>query len=204
MADKSLKPAPPPTFSAWMWAVLTVLVPIVVTALTQMSGAFQKSRELDIKMIELGVGILRAAPEEKTGTKYAREWAVDVIENYSDVHFKKEARQHLIDNPLLVVTPSSSSDNSSGAWVAVGFLGPNQGDQNFTLLNGNAITALPPGTTIKAKSSVNVRPNPANWGSVSSVLNSGQCFSVSETRALKAGDRDQVWARGDVADCTPK
>lgn len=199
--------ATPSSAPTWVWALLTVIVPIVVTAATQMSGLFQKGRELDIKLVELGVNILRAGPQE-TGSKAARGWAIDVIEKYSGVSFTKEAKQALMNNalPIVINIPqiSSQTDSSSGGWVAVGFLGSgNADDLNFSLANGQPIpNPLTTGTILKAKTGVNVRPGPANWNSVTFVLNQGQCFTVTESRALKAGDRDQTWARGDVSTCS--
>lgn len=207
MSDIGVKPSPN-SISTWLWAVATVLIPLVVTAAAQMSGVFQKSRELDIKMIELGVGILRAGPQE-TGAKGARGWAVDVVEKYSGVTFTNQARTELINSALPVVvsstqapTVSSEETTAASGWVAVGFPGStNPSDQNFTTLTGAPITPDYRGI-IKAKWSVNVRPGAASWNSVNSVLNAGQCFSIQEGKLLKAGLRDQMWARGDIADCS--
>ncbi len=211
MSDTAKIPGSPAN-PGWLWLVLTVLIPIVVTAIVQMSGIFHKGRELDIKTVELGVGILRAGPQE-TGSRAAREWAVNVIERYSGVPFSAEARKELLNNSLsVVITPQisgigtvSGGDSSSvGGWAAIGFVGSREtADLNFTLVGGEPITsaALKPGTIVKAKTSINLRPGPANWSAINFVLNPGQCLAVSETRELRAGERNQTWARGDISQC---
>jgi hypothetical protein len=171
-----------------------------------MSGVFQKNRELDIKMIELGVGILRAGPQE-TGMTAAREWAIDLIQEYSGLKFSDAARTELLKNALPVVVNTAQNEPASsatGGWAAVGFLqSSNQADHYFTTVNGDPLASNFVGQIIKAKISVNVRPGPASWNAVNFVLSPGQCFFVYETRTLLAGSQNQTWARGDASDCTP-
>jgi hypothetical protein len=58
-----------------------------------------RNRELDIKLVEIGIGILRADPKE-TQVKAARGWAVQVIENYSHVKFSEADKATLLNKPL--------------------------------------------------------------------------------------------------------
>jgi hypothetical protein len=58
-----------------------------------------RNRELDIELIKLGVGILRADPKE-TQTNGARGWAIDVIETYSRKPFSAEAKRELLSSKL--------------------------------------------------------------------------------------------------------
>lgn len=59
-----------------------------------------RNRELDIKLVEIGIGILRADP---TGTNLtpARAWAIQIIEENSKVKFDKADRESLLQKPLL-------------------------------------------------------------------------------------------------------
>jgi len=59
-----------------------------------------RNREMDIKLVEIGIGILRADPKE-TGLTAARGWAVDVIEHYSGLRFSDSDRATLLQRPLL-------------------------------------------------------------------------------------------------------
>ena len=59
-----------------------------------------RNRELDIKLVEIGIGILRSDPKE-TGLTAARGWAVQVIEENSRVKFSNDDRQGLLQKPLL-------------------------------------------------------------------------------------------------------
>jgi hypothetical protein len=64
-----------------------------------------RNRELDIKLVEIGIGILRADPKD-TGLTAARAWAVQVIEENSQVRFSDADRTSLLQKPLLFNAPS--------------------------------------------------------------------------------------------------
>jgi hypothetical protein len=59
-----------------------------------------RNRELDIKLVEIGIGILRVDPKG-TDLTAARGWALDVIEHNSKVKFSKADREALLQKPLL-------------------------------------------------------------------------------------------------------
>jgi hypothetical protein len=67
-----------------------------------------RNRELDIKLVEIGIGILRADPKGADLTP-AREWAIQVIEDNSKVKFNKEDRMSLLQKPLLFRTTAGPS-----------------------------------------------------------------------------------------------
>lgn len=62
-------------------------------------GFFNKNRDLDIKMIEIALGILRENPKESNITA-AREWAVNLLDLYSGEPLSEAARSELLDRPL--------------------------------------------------------------------------------------------------------
>lgn len=62
-------------------------------------GFFNKNRDLDIKMIEIALGILREDPKESNITA-AREWAVSLLDRYSGEPLSEAARSELLDRPL--------------------------------------------------------------------------------------------------------
>ncbi len=113
-------------------------------------------------------------------------------------------------SPPTALTPGTSAapapgtgNGSSGktqGWVAVGYQGTP--DFNFTLPDGRPITDLAPGHVIEAKWSVYVRPRPAGWDKTAAILSEGQCFKLTEApKTLKAGTRDQIWAKGELGPC---
>jgi hypothetical protein len=57
-----------------------------------------KDEELKVHLVEIAIGILRAAPTEDVTP--ARGWALDVIEKNSGVPFTKEDREALLHKPL--------------------------------------------------------------------------------------------------------
>jgi hypothetical protein len=71
------------------------------------AGAFNyvsHQYDLDAKVIELGVGILRAPVTEET--KPLREWAIDVMGKRAHFYFDEKQRAVLLNQPL----PFRSSD----------------------------------------------------------------------------------------------
>jgi hypothetical protein len=65
--------------------------------LTSRVEYFTRNREMDIKMVEIAVGILRADDKKEPGVAPARAWAADVIDRYSQVPLSAEARKSLIE-----------------------------------------------------------------------------------------------------------
>lgn len=74
-----------------------------------------KDREQDIRMVEIGLGILRADPVEKQISP-AREWAIRLIEKHSGEEFNSEDKRLLLTNPinLIVIPPLQGSINMTG------------------------------------------------------------------------------------------
>ena len=75
----------------------TVTDAIIVAILTVLSGLFgnwiglvTKDHELKIRLVEIGIGILRADPKENLTP--AREWAIRVIETNSGFDFSSRNR----------------------------------------------------------------------------------------------------------------
>src|SRR5262245_17235027 len=64
-----------------------------------------KNREMNIKMVEISLAILREDPE-KSKIKAAREWAVDLIDHHSEVPIPPDARKALIEAPRLDLVTS--------------------------------------------------------------------------------------------------
>lgn len=191
-----------------IWLVLTVLVPIFVTAFVQTTGVFHKDRELDMRMVEIGLGVLVTQPNAdiNAGEKDVRGWAIKVIEKYSGVKFTEAAKKVLEEDGPLALSPavlstSGASFSSSNGWVAIGYLDKTPPDRNFSLPNGNPLGAVNEGLVVMATKHVNVRPDAAGWGAVSFVLEPKQCFKVSSIKTLDAAGLKQTWANGYASDC---
>ncbi len=65
--------------------------------LTSRVDYFTRNREMDIKMVEIAVGILRTDNLKEPGVAPARAWAADVIDRYSQIPLSPEARKSLIE-----------------------------------------------------------------------------------------------------------
>ncbi len=67
------------------------LIGVIAGSLIAGGFAFlNTSREMDVKMVEIAVGILSQEPKENIAP--AREWAVDVIERNANVTPSQEVR----------------------------------------------------------------------------------------------------------------
>ena len=54
------------------------------------------NRQMDVKMVEIAVGILSQEPKDNIAP--AREWAVDVIQHYAKDKLSPEVRTALVGN----------------------------------------------------------------------------------------------------------
>lgn len=132
------------TLPWWVTAASILIVPVVLTFITQYttyraqkdealqkietagkdaatkietlkSEAEQKSRELDIRMVEIALSLLKPDPNADPDKIGAREWAINVMEKYSGVKFSEAARKSIIatsvpvDKGILQGTPASSA-----------------------------------------------------------------------------------------------
>jgi hypothetical protein len=82
--------------------IVSVIVAVVACAGAIVSALYtytSRNRELDIELIKVGIGILRADPKE-TQTNGAREWAIQVIETYSRHPFSAQAKSQLLQDKL--------------------------------------------------------------------------------------------------------
>src|SRR5262245_47145037 len=67
-------------------------------AITASFGYFAHQNDLDAKMIELSIGILRAEPTPETTP--LREWAIDVIDKRANFKFNAAQRTTLLKKQL--------------------------------------------------------------------------------------------------------
>jgi hypothetical protein len=96
-----------------------------ITGLAALGGALigslyqhaSRERELDIKMVEIAVNILRAKPEPSV--QPVREWAVAVMDKYSGLKLSDDARRVLLNEPL----PGSFGSGPFGSGAFGGALG---------------------------------------------------------------------------------
>lgn len=95
-----------------------ILVPVVAAMAAVVGGVvvatgnwLVTNREMNVKMVEIAVGILSQEPKDNIAS--AREWAADVIDHYSDVDLSPSARTALVNNRAVSVV--------CGNWDSCGF-----------------------------------------------------------------------------------
>lgn len=91
--------------TAWDAAVplISAIIGGSVVALLNYMGT---NRQMDVKMVEIAVGIL--AKEPTYPIQPAREWAVDVINQFSQIPLSEPARAALLEHQLPARYPLAS------------------------------------------------------------------------------------------------
>ena len=84
--------------STWWLALAGIVGAVVGAAITGSLNYMAHKGDLDSKMIELSVGILRAPPTPETIP--LREWAIDVIGKRTQFNFNKAQRAALLNQEL--------------------------------------------------------------------------------------------------------
>jgi|ERR1044072_1599157 hypothetical protein len=101
--------------------IIVAGIALLGTLATALYTYTARNRELDIELVKIGIGILRADPKE-TQTASAREWAVRLIERHSGQAFSEKAKAELLENQLIFPTFYDTS------WeTGPGFTGGNLG-----------------------------------------------------------------------------
>jgi hypothetical protein len=80
-------------------SVLVAIIACFGATISALYSYSNRNRELDIELIKVGIGILRADPKE-TQTVGARTWAIEIIEKYSGHNFSIQARKELLKDKL--------------------------------------------------------------------------------------------------------
>lgn len=100
-------------------AIFSIAVPLVSAALGASAVVVAAEynltgtgRQMDVKMVEIAVGILSKEPKDNIAP--AREWAVDVIDHYAQVPLTPEARSALINNKAVNVLGWGEWDSGGG------------------------------------------------------------------------------------------
>jgi hypothetical protein len=135
------------------------------------SEAEQKSRELDIRMVEIALSLVKPDPNVDPTKIGAREWAIDVMERFSGIRFSPSARQSIIETAVPVATIPKGPPAAEPA-PGVPFVEP-LGRDDFVILDdpghdskwtnrtGNTIDFIPPVFDTLIKS---VTQNMKLWG----------------------------------------
>src|SRR5262245_61466856 len=107
-----------PSESYWQKAeiigrILSILlIPVVLAVLGNVLSTTLKSRDVDMKMVEIATDILKAKPDESQ--KDLRDWAIASMDAHSRVPFSVEAKNALRKQSLNVQTvPSPRSPLST-------------------------------------------------------------------------------------------
>lgn len=84
--------------STWWLALVGALGVVAGAFITAIFNFYQHKSDVDAKMIELSIGILRSNPTEETLP--LREWAIDVMSKRAGFSFNKAQQAALLNKPL--------------------------------------------------------------------------------------------------------
>jgi hypothetical protein len=101
--------------SGWLIAVVGLAGVIGGALINNGFNYLDKKADVDAKMIELSVGILRT--EATPDTRPLREWAIDVIEKRAGFNFDQAQKAVLLKQELPYRGPSFTSATSGSAWA---------------------------------------------------------------------------------------
>jgi hypothetical protein len=84
-----------------VWVSIAGVVGTVLgTTIAPLVNYWTNERQMDVKMVEIGIGILRAPPKDDIAVM--RSWAIDVIEQASGRKFSPAQRAALLKQELLI------------------------------------------------------------------------------------------------------
>jgi hypothetical protein len=84
--------------TAALVALGTTAGAVLGATVTPLVNYWTNERQMDVKMVEIGIGVLRAPPKEDIAV--IRSWAIDVIEKSSGRAFTKQQRDALLNQEL--------------------------------------------------------------------------------------------------------
>jgi hypothetical protein len=96
--------------------ISAVLIPVVVAIIGYYVNTAIKGDELSLKYVELAVSVLQDTPRDET--ENLRNWAIDIINNYSDVRLSEDAKLELRRTPIAEL---ESDARNAKVWESLGF-----------------------------------------------------------------------------------
>ena len=84
--------------SSFLIAIVIAVVGGCINSTLQSREIALKNREVNVKLVEVAVGILQTKPDD--AHKDTRMWAIEVMKKYSEIPFSPEAIQELKTNSL--------------------------------------------------------------------------------------------------------
>ena len=86
--------------NAWREALIGLMGAIIGGGIVAISNYIVNERQIDVKMIEIAVGLLKEDPNGPL--QPARKWAADVIQKHSDPRLSDSAYQAFINCRLVI------------------------------------------------------------------------------------------------------
>ncbi len=89
-----------------------IAVPIVIAIVGQAIAVILKRNDVEIKVMELAIQILRDDPKNTPETPTLREWAMSVIDDYSGKKLPQKVKEELQQNPIVQERPPTRATST--------------------------------------------------------------------------------------------
>lgn len=132
------------------------MIPVAVAYIGNSVNQSLKKSDVNLRMVEVAVDVLKAEPTEKNQS--LRDWAVKVIDSHADVKFSQAAREELQKEPLpqpsrawkvMVRTVDNMRHEINGLvvrYVLAAFRDDPSRASSFPNISSPSMLLLPPGT----------------------------------------------------------
>lgn len=132
-------------FSDFWKTLILATLPVIVGGGVIVGGIeyLSKDRELDIKMVEIGLSILRSDPSKEGQISPAREWAITLVEKHSGQDFTDEDKRNLLVQPLRI----TETDAAKALIVSPPSIRQLTCFDKYAKLDAERISAVPEKTT---------------------------------------------------------
>lgn len=84
------------------------LIPVIVAIMGSIVNLTLKKSEVQLKMVELSLEILKKDPNQSVHDRGLREWAVQILEDKAGMQFLDDTRDALLEGPLFTFTGTMS------------------------------------------------------------------------------------------------
>lgn len=91
--------------------VASIFIPLVVVAITQMYTRADAQRQREARYVELAIEILREKPRDET--QAIRNWAIEIMNNYSPVKLPARVLEELKVEPIHIQSALDGNMKSS-------------------------------------------------------------------------------------------
>lgn len=81
-------------------ALLSLLGVLIGVSISEVTDYWLRSRDMDNKMVEVAIDVLKSDCKKEPGIVPARKWAVSILKKYSPVPMNRDVEAALLQNSI--------------------------------------------------------------------------------------------------------